>query len=62
MVVMEFDHLLMEEQAREGDSPDKRTFDVLLEVANSIDENIQFTAEVPSTQANGRLPILDTEV
>ena len=59
---MEFDLGLMEEQRESGEGPDKRTFDVLLDIANSIDSDIQFTAEVPSTQPNGRLPMLDTEV
>ena len=41
---------------------DKRTFDLVLEVANSIWSNIQFTMEVPSESPSGYIPVLDMQV
>ena len=32
---------------------DKRTFDIVLQIANSIWENIQFTMEIPSESDSG---------
>ena len=41
---------------------DKRTFDIVLEIANSIWSNIQFTREVPSESPTGYIPVLDMQV
>ena len=41
---------------------DKRTFDLVLQIANSIWENIQFTMEVPSDSESGYIPVLDMQV
>ena len=41
---------------------DKRTFDLLTEIANIIDENIQWTNEVPSDNPKGTVPYLDTQL
>ena len=41
---------------------DKRTFDIVLEIANSIWSNIQFTMEVPSESPSGYIPVLDMQV
>ena len=41
---------------------DKRTFDIVLEIANSIWSHIQFTMEVPSESPTGFIPVLDMQV
>ena len=41
---------------------DKRTFEVLKTIANSIDEDIQVTIEVPSDNTDNKLPFLDTKI
>ena len=41
---------------------DKRTFNLVLEIANSIWEHIQFTMEVPSDSETGYIPVLDMQV
>ena len=41
---------------------DKRTFGLVLQIANSIWENIQFTMEVPSDNESGYIPVLDMQV
>ena len=38
------------------------TFDVLKDIANSIQEKIQFTYDVPSNHDDGRMPVLDLKV
>ena len=43
-------------------SQDVRNMRVVLEVANSLDKDIQLTAETPSQNASGKLPCLDLEV
>ena len=42
-----------------GEEPDKRTFDVLRVIADTIDKNLKFTVDCPSNNSNGRLPVLD---
>ena len=41
---------------------DQRTFDLLKNIGNSIFDCIQFTVDVPSSNENGRLPVLDLEL
>ena len=41
---------------------DKRTFEVVREVGDSLEEMIKLTADVPSNYTGGRVPILDMEV
>ena len=41
---------------------DRRTFNVIREVGDSIEDMIELTADVPSDNANNRVPILDLEV
>ena len=41
---------------------DRRTFDIVQQIANSIWEHIQFTIEVPSESKNGLIPVLDMQV
>ena len=43
---------------------DKRTANLIIDIANSIDPHIQMKAEVPSDhpELNNHLPILDTQV
>ena len=41
---------------------DKRTFEVVREVGDSLEEMIRLTADVPSNYPGGRVPILDMEV
>ena len=41
---------------------DVRTMNVIQSVANSLDENIQVTYDVPSFNTDGRVPILDVKV
>ena len=41
---------------------DKRTFDIVLQIANSIWDNIQFTMEIPSESDSGYIPVLDMQV
>ena len=38
---------------------DVRTFEVLRDIANTLDSNIQMEVDVPSRNPNGRLPVLD---
>jgi hypothetical protein len=42
--------------------PDKRTFILVQEVANSIWENIQWTYDVPSSHDGHKMPVLDLKV
>lgn len=46
----------------EGVDADKRTMDVIKDVAYSIDEMIQMTIDVPSNYKDRRVPMLDTKV
>ena len=41
---------------------DRRTFDLVQQVANNIWPNIQFTVDVPSDSPTGLIPMLDMEV
>ena len=41
---------------------DKRTFDLLTNIANTIDPNIQWTNVVPSDSPKGTVPFLDTQL
>ena len=41
---------------------DARTFQLLADLANTLDPKIQMTFEVPSLTGNGRLPVLDLEI
>ena len=41
---------------------DRRTFEVIKEIGDSLEDMIQLTADVPSNYSNGRVPILDMEV
>ena len=41
---------------------DVRTMRVLVDIANSLDEDIQFTFDTPSMNANGKLPCLDLQL
>ena len=41
--------------------PDVQTFEVLKQIANSLDENIKVTFDVPSLHANKRVPVLDVK-
>ena len=41
---------------------DERTFNLLMNIGNSIFECVQFTVDVPSKNANGRLAVLDLEL
>ena len=49
-------------QADKEVSHDKRTFNLVQQVANSIWPNIQFTVDVPSENPSGLIPMLDMEV
>ena len=40
---------------------DKRTMDIIQIIANSIEENIQVTYDVPSNYKDGKIPILDVK-
>ena len=46
------------------DEPDRRTFDILVKIANTIDSDIQMTSEVPSDykDTTGKMPFLDTQL
>jgi len=49
-----------EERAESDTDPDDlRTLKVITEIANSLDDDIQLTFEVPSQQEDERLPVLD---
>ena len=41
---------------------DRRTMQVIQSIANSIDESIRITFDVPSNHEDGRVPILDVKV
>ena len=41
---------------------DKRTYDILQQIANKIWPNIQFTVDIPSECPSGLIPMLDMEV
>ena len=43
-------------------SGDARTFRELVKVANSIYKCVQFTSEVPSSQQEGKVPVLDLQL
>ena len=43
-------------------SPDARTFMILEEIANSLDDDIQVESDYPSNHESGRLPVLDLEM
>ena len=45
-----------------NDSDEKRTMKTLMEVADSIDQNIQFTTDSPENHIDGRMPVLDLKV
>ena len=45
------------------DKPDEiRTAEILVNIANTIDPNIQLTWDVPSRNINNRMPVLDLEL
>ena len=46
----------------EDSEDDYRTFSLLASIANSIDEDLQFTYDVPSNHKSNRVPIMDLEV
>ena len=41
---------------------DKRTMELIKDVANSIEDMIQMTIDVPSSYMDGKVPMLDTKV
>ena len=41
---------------------DKRTFEIVRQVGDSLEEMIKLTADYPSNHVTGRVPILDMEV
>ena len=41
------------------EQPDYRTARILNEIANTLDDELQFTFDVPSENADGKLPVLD---
>ena len=41
---------------------DERTASVISQIANSIENNIQFTVDYPSRNENGRMAVLDLEI
>ena len=43
-------------------SEERRTAEIMVEIANTIDPNIQFTWDVPGSNQNGRMPVLDLEL
>ena len=49
-------------QADKGIPADKRTFEIVSQIANSIHRNIQIEIDVPSNYMDGKLPILDLKV
>ena len=42
--------------------PDSFTMNVLLDIANTLDQNIQLTGDCPSKNQSKRLPVLDLEI
>jgi hypothetical protein len=64
-LVFEEGELVMKEERIEADRmepPDRRTFRVVQEVANSIWTNIQWTFDVPSNYSHEKMPVLDLQV
>lgn len=45
-----------------GLDPEVRQMNVILEVANSLDKDIQLTQDTPSQNSNGKLPCLDLQL
>ena len=41
---------------------DLRTLSIIRDVSNQLDTDIQLTIDVPSLNANGKLPVLDLEI
>ena len=50
-----------ETESNTGEEPDERTMKRLQEIGNGVHPSIQLTIDFPSNNANGRVPILDTE-
>ena len=48
-----------EDQSQDQRHQDQRTFDVLQEIANTLDPNIQMATDAPSRNSDGRLPVLN---
>ena len=49
-----------EEDKKNDDKSDEiRTAEILVNIANTIDPNIQLTRDVPSKNLNNRMPVLD---
>ena len=44
---------------RDDREEDQRTFDLLRDIANTLDPDIQMEVDVPSRNQSGRLPVLD---
>ena len=44
-----------------NEKPDKRTFRILNEIANSVEKGIKLTHDVPSCHENGMMPVLDIQ-
>ena len=42
--------------------PDSFTMNILLDIANTLDKNIQLTGDCPSQNQSKRLPVLDLEI
>ena len=53
------DRLTYTENREDGRQPDQKTFDILREVANTLDQDIQMEVDVPSKNQSGKLPVLD---
>ena len=52
------EHKLIENEVK----GDRRTLDILTEMANTIDPDIRMSSEVPSDFSEGMLPFLDTQM
>ena len=53
--------VIPETEDNRGQERDERTMKKLQEIGNGIHPSIQVTIDFPSNNANGRMPVLDTE-
>ena len=57
-----FDVEVKNKDEKNDKTDERRTMDILVEVANSIDKDIVMSGDVPSDFENGKLPFLDTQM
>ena len=51
-----------EKESNDTRTKEARTAEIMVKIANSLDQGIQFTWDIPGNNSNGRMPVLDLAV